>query len=147
MNFAVASNNTMKGFLTITLALWLGGLSCAFGCAQSAAVAEADEVTTRSDAAHACCHRAQGVSRDDTTTDGSDRALSSPHGVAACCLLAEQEGEQARGWHGDVQAGTALTATVVLPVLDAANYFSPVRGEPYLPDRSGTYLRCCAFLI
>lgn len=145
MNFTVASN-TMKGFLTITLVLWLGNLSCAFGCAQGVATAGADEVTARTDAAHACCHRAHRGSRDDATIGNSDRALSSPYG-AACCLLAGQEGEQARSWHGDVQAGTALTATVVLPVLDAANHFSPVRGESYLPDRSGTYLRCCAFLI
>lgn len=146
MNFQVASNNTMKGFLTITLVLWLGGLSCALGCTQSAAAVGADEVTARINAAHACCHRAQGKSRDDATTGGSDRARSSSHD-AACCLVTEQEGEQARGWHGDVQAGTALTASAILPVPDAANGFSPVRGEPYLPDRSGTYLRCCAFLI
>ncbi len=143
-----------RRFLSITFALWLGGLGCVLGCAPGAFAAEERDAASESNAStavscteHACCQTSPRTTREkpDTKT-----ASLEPHpvvtGAMSCCALAGQTADTAR--KSPVDGGVApvpIARTLFVPSADlTATSFAQ---QTWLPDRGGTYLRCCVFLI
>ncbi len=138
------------------LVLWLSGLGCALGCAPHVSAASlsessaaeqklgpADGAADLSCSEHACCHRLK-VDRGELPLE----AVPPPTSIMACCLLAGQAADPARKSRVGDKLNFALTAAA-LPALPkaATSAASPAARRQYLPDRGGTYLRCCVFLI
>ncbi len=139
-------------FLSITFALWLGGLGCVLGCAPSVLAADdgCGKPGTLAEAScteHACCQTSPRKTGEPRETKA---ASLEPHpevtGAMSCCALAGQTADAAR--KSPVGGGVApvpATRTSFVPVADlTAPSFAQ---QTWLPDRGGTYLRCCVFLI
>jgi hypothetical protein len=132
----------------LALALWLGGFGCLLGCEPMASgatmrhVAHAQAMDESHGAMnHGCCHRAKRVVgatasvESDTKTDvGSSCPFSSP------AIDASRK-------CGVKPAASTPMRNALPEVARASLSFDPsiVRARP--PDRGGTYLRCCVFLI
>lgn len=143
-----------RRFLSITFALWLAGLGCVLGCAPGVLAAEersaASESITLIPAScteHACCQTSPLATSEKPNTKA---ASLEPHpevtGAMSCCALAGQTADTAR--KSPVDGGVApvpIARTSFVPGADlTATSFAQ---QTWLPDRGGTYLRCCVFLI
>lgn len=142
--------SVIRHLAVVALVLWLGGAGCLLGCEASVSAATGDESRASAEAAescpssagHDCCHHAK---------DGGDAApfgtvMPSP-GEMSCCPLAG---------HSTVAAGkpaisdapaAALGAHELLPAQRGGTRVASSEGGLRVPDRGGTYLRCCVFLI
>ncbi len=140
----------IRGLVAFTLALWLGGLSCALDCGVNVSTATATESQSSDktescpmNAGQDCCHKARtGEDAADATTA---TPLPSSSGQMFCYPLDSQPADPARKARS-LDAPPALTAVALLsPVVEPYPATIPVRLT--VRDRGSTYLRCCVFLI
>jgi hypothetical protein len=132
----------------VALALWLGGFGCLFGCEQHspaalAAASHAIAVPASHDAmARGCCH----AKKDHRVASSSvEPNLETDAGLKQCPFNTPAV-DSAR--KAAVQSSAAVPAQGWLahaPTLHTS--FAPPDGRARAPDRGGTYLRCCVFLI
>ncbi len=149
------AGGVMRRLVALALVLWLGGVMCLVGCERDVFAATAVESSGAGalqdtgegascplSAGHDCC-RAK-VSRDgQPSVETPTRSLP----LTRCCPLAGQTAEQVRK-AGIVDAPAAITSHV-LPFISGVETLpaSFLSGQRRVPDRGGTYLRCCVFLI
>jgi hypothetical protein len=135
------------------LAFWLAGAGCLLGCENTTEAAVSHhpiEASPASRAAsgdeHECCR--MKMTREDGAATGASslKSLPRPHGLMTCYALGGQMSETARSLRVTQQSLPAsrvgathapLTTTVERPAHHAQR----------VPDRGGTHLRCCVFLI
>lgn len=138
----------IRRLAALALVLWLGGVGCLIGCeievsAATAAPAQAPSPATSCPAfsGPACCHKPQGES-------GQAAAQIAPQsaGAMSCCPLSGQSAAIANKPRVDSSA-LALTASSALPLSRIKILAVRPAGRLLVPDRGGTYLRCCVFLI
>ena len=139
--------------LTVTFALWLGGLGCVLGCAPGVFAADgltavdktgASAVASHSE--HACCQAAVGKGSEQPGRKAASLEQHRLVTILQCCPLAGQTIDVTR--KSLVNAGAAPAFTTRVSFAPTAFLtVSSFRHQAQLPDRGGTYLRCCVFLI
>jgi hypothetical protein len=132
----------------VALALWLGGFGCLFGCEQHSPAAHAAAPhATVAPASHeamtrGCCH----AKKDQHAASSSvEPNMETDAGLKQCPFNTPAVDSARRA---AVQSPAAIPAQGWLShalVLHAS--FAPPDGRARAPDRGGTYLRCCVFLI
>jgi hypothetical protein len=139
----------IRRLISVGLVLWLGGAACVLGCESSMSAATVD-VVQASDSTESCpwgtdrdcCHRAE-----EESGKPSVGMTSSSFDAMMCCPLAGHSTVGAGKSSVSDAPASALSVRAILPgawewILAA----STARGLR-VPDRRGTYLRCCVFLI
>lgn len=138
-----------KHFIALFALLWWGGLNCLTGCLLMPSTAEAESACPMSGMGGDCCATMHGK---DNSSEKSPRinAIGAPSTSSQsipCCALESLTADKSR----DVRA-KYVTAIAILP--SPINFISesPPRAElpghcVRLPDRGGTYLLNCVFLI
>ena len=143
----------MKRIAAFGLAVWLTGLGCLFGCEMnvSAAATNAHEPAQAESChamAHDCCHamKSHESGKSDTAQTVSLVPWPGARGEMSPCPFANPAAESARKAHG-VQAVADSTPRAQPPASEARILPREFMGRVLVPDRGGTYLRCCVFLI
>jgi len=140
--------------VTLALLLQPGLLGCVFGCARAAALLsqheghaanlsrDASETSASMSAEHACCHRAKSAQREAISQEIVNKLAE----VMPCCSAGQTSvpaiKQRAIADKANADSG-AKAATPFAVELRA----TPVIKQTCLPDRGGTYLRCCTLLI
>lgn len=139
----------VRRLAALALVLWLGGVACLVGCEMSASAATSagSQVSQESEscsmgAGHACCHAQRN--------DGQKPRAGTPFQLndsMTCCPLAGQSAVAVSKTRVADTLDIALTPDKALlaPVIPASTEWAS--GKMHVPDRGGTYLRCCVFLI
>ena len=139
-----ATTRIVQRHFAIFLLLWWGGLNCLSGCLATSPVATGESVCPMSGKGGDCCHTQSG------NTSRSSRSIGQPSSslpTLSCCSLLSLTAEES---HGMRAHGGATTTAIFSPV-----EFTPER-EPraqipdrwaLLPDRGGTHILHCVFLI
>jgi hypothetical protein len=133
----------------LALALWLGGFGCLLGCEPMASAATmthaahaqaADEPHGAMN--HSCCHRAKKSAGATTSVELGSKANA---GQSSCPFSSPAINASRKV--GVKSAASTPVRNALPEVARASLSFDPsiVRARP--PDRGGTYLRCCVFLI
>jgi hypothetical protein len=134
----------------LALALWLGGFGCLLGCEPMASAAGVEHMAHAPDAAeshaamnHGCCHHAKKDARAEST---SVEANARADVGQSSCPFSTPATESSR--KVGVKSAAATVAHGALPTVAlASTSFDSPHGRARPPDRGGTYLRCCVFLI
>ncbi len=146
---SLRSHFNVRRLAALALVFWLGGVACLVGCEMgaSAATNPGAQVSQESescsmDAGHACCHAQSSddeKTRADTPTQSNDSMK--------CCPLAGQSAVAAGKSRVADTLDIALTPDKarLAPVIPASTGW--LSKSTHVPDRGGTYLRCCVFLI
>ncbi len=145
------TSKSVRHFCIIALALWVAGVGCLVSC--GAHDVQAVPTTRQTDEAVSCSHHAccQMERESDDTSAGvssTEQPAPIPTGASmSCCPLAGLPTTEASKRRVTDENAAALTIhrASVMPRADARS-LSPAE-RFYLPDRGGTYLRCCVFLI
>jgi hypothetical protein len=138
---------------TLALALWLGGFGCLLGCEPMASAAtmmhtpHAQVASESHDAMndamnHGCCHRAK---KNVSATASVESGAKTDVGQSPCPFnTSAVDASRKVG----VKSVASMPASDALPqVARAFLSFDPPFSRARPPDRGGTYLRCCVFLI
>jgi hypothetical protein len=131
------------------LALWIGGFGCLFGCRMNASAANVGEMRMPAASVlqhamgHGCCHAAK---KDHRVVASSLDAGATADAEASPCPFSTPAADSGR------KVGVKSVAAVPAqnsrpPVPTAQASFDPPINRARAPDRGGTYLRCCVFLI
>jgi hypothetical protein len=142
--------------VTLMLILQLSGLGCALGCAKAATVTSQHEchdsdsksapatpvVSASVSAEHACCHSSTSARSETLPSELVRMAETMP-----CCLLASQIAVVAVKQSATIEKTTTLVKEKVPASLNIEFRAMPLAGRARLPDRGGTFLRCCVLLI
>jgi hypothetical protein len=91
-------------------------------------------------AGHACCH----VKNARSVADSPSFALSTPEG-AVSCPYQKPTADAAKKFRTPM-AAASVAQTIFAPALQIA-FPRPEMASSRLPDRGGTHLRFCVFLI
>ncbi|MGH9903320.1 MAG: hypothetical protein ACRD68_16055 [Pyrinomonadaceae bacterium] len=139
----------IRRLTALTLVLWLGGVACLIGCEikVSAAVPQTPDAAESCPAfgGHDCCPQSKGdrAERDAASVN----TLPQGHNNPSCCPLYGLPSDPARKI-SSADAPLALDGGgPSLPAPDAHKTSVRSAGTQRVPDRGGTYLRCCVFLI
>jgi hypothetical protein len=154
--------------LAVALGLWLSGAGCLVCCERTKAAAhdllgairEAERATPSADE-HSCCKARVGTAAQKTKEKATTRDSASESDAPgapearratvpgrACCRRVLRTAEQARKARvepAQAEAPSAHAPTRHTPAAARAQTSPPARARA--PDREGTYLVCCAFLI
>ena len=146
--------------VTLVLLWQAGGLGCALGCASMASATNPQEchtatlnnapatqtvnATVSSD--HACCHRSKEEPREKPSAIPAE-TFHPVAGTMPCCALAGQILLPSLKQSAAADKDSTLTQERAPVQLKAEFRVSALNAQPILPDRGGTYLRCCVFLI
>jgi hypothetical protein len=138
-----------RRMVVVGLVLWLGGAACVLGCEASMLTATVDAPQASAPAESCqwgagrnCCHRAG----EESDKPSVGMTSSSPDWMMCCPLAGHSAVAAGKSSVRDARAAV-LSVRAILPVpLEGSLVTSPARGLR-VPDRGGTYLRCCVFLI
>ena len=144
----------MKRIAAFGLAVWLTGLGCLFGCEMNVSAAAATTAHEPAQAeschamAHDCCHamKSRGSEKSDPAQAASLVSWPGARGEMSPCPFANPAAESARKAQG-VEPVADSTPRAQPPALEARTFPREFAGRVLVPDRGGTYLRCCVFLI
>lgn len=146
---SLTTGDRAKRLVALFALLWWGGLNCLTGCLLMPSTAEAESACPMSGMGGDCCAT---MHSKDSSSEKSPRinAFSAPANegpTVSCCSLESLTADKSP----DVRA-KHVTAIAILP--NAINFIaeSQPRAElpgrcVRLPDRGGTYLLNCVFLI
>jgi hypothetical protein len=133
----------VQHYFAIFLLLWWGGLNCLSGCLPAVTDADGESYCPMTGKG-GCCHAQSGkTSRSSKSIGAPSSSLQSP----SCCSLLSLTAEESRNGH----AHNGATTTAIFNPIE----FAP-EGEPRaefpdrlarLPDRGGTHILHCVFLI
>jgi hypothetical protein len=129
----------------IFIMLWWGGLNCLSGCLISQTGAEGESHCSMSGAGGDCCQaRAGGKESLSSKSIGSP---STSVQSLSCCSLLSLSGEPGR----DVRAVHGTAASAILSRIEFTSESEPRAQLPdrwaRLPDRAGSHILYCVFLI
>ena len=140
-----ANRRTVHGLAAVVIMLWWGGLNCLIGCAVPAAEVDAVASHCSVSAESDCCHSQAG---GEDLPSSATVASQSTRETLACCSLEAYSAEVKREARG--LGGPAIT----LPQWNRVNFAFESDPRPqlpdrwaHLPDRGGTRLLFCVFLI
>jgi len=138
-----------RRLVAVALVLWLGGTACLLGCEAGVSVATVDspQASTSAEscplsAGRDCCHRAEG-GRDEASVGTQS---SSPDAMMCCPLAGHSAVAAGKSSVADAPVA-ALGIGETLPASSGKTLATTPAGGLCIPDRGGTYLRCCVFLI
>jgi hypothetical protein len=145
----LCSHLDIRRVAALALVLWLGGVACLVGCEMSASAATSAgaQVSQESEscsmsAGHACCH----AQRNDGQKPRAGTS-SQLNDSMTCCPLAGQPAAAVSKTRVADTLAIALTPDKALPAPASPASTGWLSGKTHVPDRGGTYLRCCVFLI
>jgi hypothetical protein len=131
------------------LALWIGGFGCLFGCRMSASAAGGGEMQmpatseSRQAMGHGCCHAGK---KDQHAASASLDVNTTLDAEASPCPFSTPAADSGR--KVGIESVAAIPAQQARPPAPPAHVlFDPPVNRARPPDRGGTYLRCCVFLI
>lgn len=136
------------------LALWIGGVGCLFGCEMTASAAGAHEsqASAPKESSRAmgrgCCHAAKkksGAAQTDTASNLSVRPNTLAGAISQCPFSNPAVDPARKVRVEDGQAVATVSPRALAPEVKTFAFSPPLK--PLAPDRGGTYLRCCVFLI
>lgn len=134
------------------LALWIGGVGCLFGCETMVSAAHGPHASAQKESAaamhHGCCHAKK--SGDATSAAAASNSSVSPNtfasGEVSQCPFSNPALDPARKVRvEDGHAVASVSPHAFAPEVRTFAFSPPLK--PLAPDRGGTYLRCCVFLI
>ena len=139
-----ATNRIVQRYFAILLLLWWGGLNCLSGCLTASLDASSESYCPMSGKGRDCCHTQSGK------TSRSSKSISAPFTSLqslSCCSLLSLTAEESR----DVKAHDGLITTTIFNPIEFTPESEPRAQLPdrlaRLPDRGGTHLLNCVFLI
>jgi hypothetical protein len=140
-----ATKRMIRLHFAVFILLWWGGLNCLSGCLIPKADANGESHCPMGAAGGDCClSRAGG---EESLSSKSVGAPSTSVQSLSCCSLLSLSGESSRG----VRAADGAAASAILGRIEFTSEREPRAQLPdrwaRLPDRGGTYLRHCVFLI
>lgn len=145
-------NKSWRWLLATALAIWLSGMSCLLCCGEMASAkaleggVEACVEAEICPAAETNTDIAQARGEDDCCSESHDQSDSSSC-QEECCILDGPSSDLPRTPQPHQLVATAPSAAWNLIPTDTIAPPSFSTGQPRLQNRSGTYLRCCVFLI
>lgn len=138
----VKLKKTLNIVVVISLAIWLSGAACLFGCEMAGAKSDAKSVANTSMLAnHSCCKRAKGKKAANPVDE-----FPNPSTNDSRCPFAKQPTEQASKSKTEI-AHALLVANNVRLIQKREKIQSSFSNRTRLPDRGGTHLQNCVFLI
>jgi hypothetical protein len=139
-----ATNRIVQRYFAIFLLLWWGGLNCLSGCMITSSEATSESFCPMSGKGGDCCHTQSGK------TSRSSRSIGTPSSSLqslSCCSLLSLTAEESRGAH----AHSETTTTAIFNPIEFTLESEPRAQFPdrwaRLPDRGGTHILHCVFLI
>lgn len=125
------------------LAACLCGIYCLFCCGLHPTVAAAAASKPESScAAHACCRY-----KPEAEAAGAAVAAAAAKSGAACCAPFGQAAILAEKRTPTAESAAQAATHITLPAPQTSHKNSTVARSLRVPDRGGTYLRLCVFLI
>jgi len=129
----------------IFLLLWWGGLNCLAGCMTAPNSAIGESHCSMSDKDGDCCEKNAGGEESGVSRKIGALSTSFPH--PKCCSLESLSAEISHC----VKVANVLVSSAILGSLKFISESEPLSQLPdqwvRLPDRGGTYLLHCIFLI
>jgi|SRR5262245_1883796 len=129
----------------IFLLLWWGGLNCLAGCITAPNSAIGESHCSMRDAGDDCCQKTAGGEESGLSRSIGALSTSLPH--PKCCTLESLSAEVSH----NVRITNVLVPSAILGRLEFISESKPRTQLPdqlvCLPDRGGTYLFHCIFLI
>jgi hypothetical protein len=140
-----ATKRMVQLHFAIFILLWWGGLNCLSGCLIPLGIANSESHCSMSNEGGECCQtQAGGKESLSSKSIGAPSTSIQPH---SCCSLLSLSGEASR----DVRAADVATTSAILSRIDFTSESEPRIQLPErwarLPDRGGTHLLHCVFLI
>jgi len=140
-----ATKRMIQLHFSILILMWWGGLNCLSGCLIPLAADNGESHCLMSDEGGACCHTRAGG--EESHSPESIGAPSNSIQSLSCCSLLSLSGEVSR----DARAADGSATSAILSQIEFAPE-SELRVQlpdrlARLPDRGGTYLLHCVFLI
>jgi hypothetical protein len=140
-----ATKRMIQFNFAVFILMWWGGLNCLSGCLIPKADADGENHCSMGGEGGACCHAQAGG--EESLTSKSVGAPSTSVQSLSCCSLLSLSGDVGR----DVRAVDGAAASAILSQIG----FTPESGTRVqlpdrwarLPDRGGTHLLHCVFLI
>jgi len=134
----------VQHYFAIFLLLWWGGLNCLSGCLTVAMDADGESSCPMSGKGGSCCHGQNGkTSRSSKSIGAPSSSLQS----LSCCSLLSLTAEESHNKH----AHDGAIATAIFNPIEFAPESEPRAEFPdrwaRLPDRGGTHILHCVFLI
>jgi hypothetical protein len=139
-----ATTRIVHCHFAILLLLWWGGLNCLVGCLAGPASLLAEDHCPMSGEGSDCCLSQMGKDKPTAISIG---APSNPSQPLDCCSLQSLTADVKRGAHATVTMATTVTPS---RIEFTPEYFPRVQFPDRwvrLPDRGGTHLLHCVFLI
>jgi hypothetical protein len=140
-----ATKRLVRLHFAIIILLWWGGLNCLSGCLITPAGADGESHCSMGGEGGDCCKTKAGGEESP-----SSKAIGLPSTSVqplSCCSLLSLSGEAGRGvWAVDGAATSAILSRVVFTPESEPRAQLPDRWAR-LPDRGGTHLLQCVFLI
>ena len=137
----------LRGLVTFTLTLWLGGLGCAVGCEMP--TTGSHRVTLETSSAEQGCSMGGGHDRRhqaNVNDDGGRLEMTATPGELSPCPLVGQTADLARKVR-PLDAPQVLAGSDHVPTPSVEPYPDAITARLPIRDRGSTYLRCCVFLI
>jgi hypothetical protein len=145
MSFLV-SVKVVRLLLAISVSVWLAG-GCLFGCGNMAMAADRASEPNQYESCHAKPKQAKQRKANSNLNEKLAGISSFPRGrVTECPLMIGATAVVSKSSSNSPDLAGAKTAALPLAVNGSE---LPLRhiGDPFLPNRGPTYLRCCVFLI
>ena len=139
-----ATTRIVQHYLAIFVLLWWGGLNCLSGCLTMPPDATGESFCPMSGKGGHCCHTQSGkASRSSKSIEAPSSSLDS----LSCCSLLSLTAEESCDAHSHVGA----TTTAIFNPIEFTPENEPRAQIPdrwaRLPDRGGTHILHCVFLI
>ena len=140
-----ATKRMVRVHFAILIMLWWGGLNCLSGCLIPKADADGESHCSMGGASGDCCHtRARG---EESLSSKSVGAPSTSIQSLSCCSLLSLSGDVSRDVRADDGAATpAILSRIGFTPKSMPRVQLPDRWARF-PDRGGTHLLHCVFLI
>jgi hypothetical protein len=141
----LATKRMIQFNFAVFILLWWGGLNCLSGCLIPKADADGESYCSMGGEGGACCHVQAGG--EESLTSKSVGAPSTSVQSLSCCSLLSLPGDMSR----DVRAVDGAVTSSILSRIGFIPESGPRVQLPdrwaRLPDREGTHLLHCVFLI
>jgi hypothetical protein len=138
---------TYKRSLALLMLVWFSGVTCLFSCdlrvaasGNESLIKQEKERATRG--IHSCCRMAKTKRAVQTL-----RETPGPPTKPSCCPFTRQPTEQARKETAQTVPAAIVPNNFARLVQPDKNLLSNLSYRARLPDRGGTHLRICVFLI
>jgi hypothetical protein len=140
-----ATKRIVQLHFAIFILLWWGGLNCLSGCLIPSGIASGESHCSMSNDGGECCQTQAGG--EESPSSKSIEAPSTSIQSLSCCSLLSLSGEISR----DVRAADVAATSAILSRIGFTSESEPRVQLPdrwaRLPDRGGTHLLHCVFLI